>query len=385
MTLPVRVCHLFLLRDRSEGETILRKLMYVLVSGVSTSLLLCLAAGTSLSGCSTTPSGGCVTQADCGGKNCVNGTCATSDCSKDDDCKTSKKALCVNGSCQGCIDDSVCDTAGGEKCVANACFKGCQKNADCEYLGKNKSGESAKCLLNSCIIPCVSHKECADDSYCKSQACTKGARPPSKERDELQPCGDVENGKSCKEDTDCKEGICDRNLCWANCLDGLLCKTWSGGSTNYCYKPCKAGCGENVCVTEAQFAEGIEVCMKPVKDQGALFDYNKGTACDTKNGVFSLMPPRGQPGFGQGRCWAFCDANNACEKGRECASLGIKTTDGKFIFACLKPCKATEDCGGIEGLVCKTVTGECTADADCGTIGPCTGGKCTGKDLCIPR
>ncbi len=345
-------------------------------------------AGANMTGCSK-PEGTCTTKADCNGKNCVNGTCeTTSGCKTNDDCKAEKRAVCAGGKCQGCLDDSVCDTAKGEKCSSsNTCLKGCQKSADCAYL--SKPGLEAKCLLNQCILPCVSHKECPADMYCKSQACAKGKRPASgTDRDELEPCGDVEDGKKCQSNSDCKKGnVCDRNLCWANCLDGLICKTWSGGTTNYCYKPCKAGCGSGtVCVAAEQFAEKTSVCMRFVKKQGERFDYNKGLYCDTKNGLNTLQPARGQPGFGQGRCWAFCDDKNACEKGRECGTIAVNS-EQKPIFACLKPCKTTADCDGIDGLVCKTHTPACTSDAECGKLGPCdtAAGKCKGKDVCIPR
>ncbi len=336
-------------------------------------------------GCSK-PEGSCVTKEDCkGNANCVNGKCvgAGGECATDQDCAALNKASCNNGKCVGCLNDDGCPK--DKRCVNNTCLKGCQEDKDCEYMGKNNAGQPAQCLLNNCVFTCAAHTDCPKGHYCKSRVCVEGKAPASKKADELETCGDI--GIDCENDGDCKKGTCYKGTCYVECLDGLVCKSWTGGSTSYCFKPCSNGCGKKICVEAQYFAENTSVCMTPIKKQGAPFSYSEGTFCDTKNGLYPIQPAKGQPGFGSGRCWVICDLKKpSCEKGRLCVPLpGVATADGKPVGACLKPCKQTSDCEGIEGLVCKPNIPDCKSDEDCGQQGKCVNNQCESKDFCLPR
>ncbi len=332
------------------------------------------------------PEGSCTTKEDCkGNANCVNGRCVggNGECAVDEDCKALKKLRCSSGKCVGCIDSSGCPA--DKRCVNGVCLKGCKEDKDCEYMGKNNVGQPAQCFANNCVFVCAAHSDCPKGFFCKSRICAEGEPPKTSKADEYEVCGDT--GFDCQSDSDCTKGQCYKGTCLVDCMDGLKCKSWAGGSTSYCFKPCSAGCGKKICVKEEFFAEKTSVCMVPIRKHGGRFSYSEGTFCDVDNGFMPVQPPKGQPGFGSGRCWVICDLKKpSCEKGLVCAPLpGVSTGDGKPVGACLKPCQKSDDCDRDEGLVCKANLPDCKSDQDCGQQGKCVNNQCESKDFCLPR
>ena len=234
-------------------------------------------------------------------------------CASADDCKKDGLgAACVNGKCLGCAVKTDCDS--GKICVQNECKSGCAQDTDCETISKKH-----QCVMGVCVVKCSSHDECAADEYCSNRVCKKGQRPNENKAGKYQPCSRDPKSENPPP-----------------CLDGLTCATYKGGTVNRCWKPCSEGCDDKteVCVKEADFAEGYSVCMKKVTDESAGYNYDEGKTCD--EGLIRLT----HGNVNEGSCWKDCTAK--CLGDRKCLKHPRVTSgDTKF---CFKPCTADTEC-----------------------------------------
>lgn len=262
-------------------------------------------------------------------------------CKSDADCnKEAKYKICDKNrnKCVQCLDSSHC----GKSEVCNpadyTCSAGCSTDADCKDAFKDRPKAKVACRSQKCTIKCDTKADCKVDERCSDNQCIENTCAKTEECGKGEKC----DGGKC---VPAKKLSGKYQACSSvdDCEEGLICVTYKGGTSNYCWKPCDKGCDKDteVCVKEASFAEGYNVCMKAVKEEGATFDYDSGTACAEGRAIIQAG------GINFGSCWKDCQ--DKCLGGKKCLPHpGIQDDTKKF---CFTACKADSDCA--KGVSCK--------------------------------
>ncbi len=150
---------------------------------------------------------GCRKSSDCSsGQICSPALKVCVGCTSDGDCKDG--LICKNNRCKSCSSKSDCGR--GRVCVQGKCKRGnCVKTEECP--------KGQVCRNNYCS-PCLSDSECPSGNLCAGGIC-RPCRDGKKNGDESDTdCGGscpqkCDEGKSCKRDSDCKEGRCIGGRC----------------------------------------------------------------------------------------------------------------------------------------------------------------------------